>query len=216
MSLLTNLVIVLATFLTMEAIAWFAHKHVMHGFMWWFHKDHHVHEPGFFEKNDAFFLIFAVPSAYCFITGTLNGDFRVWIGLGILLYGICYLIVHDIFIHQRFKWLRRTDNAYFKAIRKAHLLHHKHLGPEDGECFGMLWAPYRLFKEALKTNSSLGSLPFDFPQPNIGHSGAPHVNNRPSPPKTGVKAVDFSVPLPRPGSQSKPDPDSENQSKGTR
>jgi beta-carotene 3-hydroxylase len=31
-------------------------------FLWYLHKDHHQVEPGFFEKNDAFFVIFAVPS----------------------------------------------------------------------------------------------------------------------------------------------------------
>ena len=203
MSFLINFGIVLATFFTMEAVAWFAHKYVMHGFMWWFHKDHHVHEPGFFEKNDAFFLIFAIPSAYCFITGTLNGDFRVWIGLGILLYGICYLIVHDIFIHQRLKWLRRTDNAYLKAIRKAHLLHHKHLGPEDGECFGMLWAPYRLFKEAMTTKSNLGSLPIEMPWIEPGYAGSSEGTAM-----KGAKQVDKGVNLPRPGAARKTRPNS--------
>lgn len=148
MSLTINFGVVALTFVLMEGVAWFAHKYVMHGFMWWFHEDHHVHKPGFFEKNDTFFLVFAIPSGYFFWMGTLSGDFRIWIGLGIALYGLCYLIVHDIFIHQRFKWLRKTDNVYFRAIRKAHLLHHKHLGPEDGECFGMLWAPLKLLKDA--------------------------------------------------------------------
>ena len=92
----------------------------MHGLMWYFHEDHHVHEPGFFEKNDAFFLIFAVPSAWCFITGSMaGGDFRVdrhrhcrlWLGV---------FPVHDIFIHQRFKIFTRTENVYLMAIRKAH------------------------------------------------------------------------------------------------
>ena len=151
--MLTNALIVLATFIVMEGVAWAAHKYVMHGFMWWFHEDHHVRDDSFFEKNDAFFLIFAIPSAYFFLTGTLNQDFRLWIGLGILLYGICYLIIHDVFIHQRFKFLRKTDNRYFRAIRKAHLLHHKHLGPEDGECFGMLWPPIKVWRaEARKSD----------------------------------------------------------------
>jgi hypothetical protein len=39
----------------MEFMAWFTHKFIMHGIMWYFHKDHH-HEPGFFEKT-TFFLI---------------------------------------------------------------------------------------------------------------------------------------------------------------
>ncbi len=148
MSVLAYIGITAATFCLMEVVAWSTHKYVMHGALWFFHRDHHNHEPGFFEKNDAFFLIFAIPSAYFFYAGALAGDFRFWIGLGIALYGCSYLIVHDIFIHQRIKWLRRTDNAYLRAIRKAHLVHHKHLDPEDGECFGMLWPPLKFYREA--------------------------------------------------------------------
>ncbi len=148
MTFLINAGIVVLTFLAMEGVAWFTHKYIMHGIMWRFHEDHHRHDhPGFFEKNDIFFLIFALPSAYFILTGTLNGDFRIWIGLGIALYGLSYLLVHDLFIHQRFKWPNRPRSAYLRAIQKAHLLHHKHLGPEDGEYFGMLWPTLRLFRE---------------------------------------------------------------------
>ncbi len=53
--MIQNILIVLATFIIMELVAWLAHKFVMHGFLWYLHKDHHQKEPGFFEKNDAFF-----------------------------------------------------------------------------------------------------------------------------------------------------------------
>jgi len=134
----------------MEFVAWFAHKYVMHGFLWYLHKDHHQHEPGFWEKNDAFFLIFAIPSASCYIIGSaVSGMFPLFfVGVGISLYGIAYFLVHDIFIHQRFKIFTRTKNRYLKAIRKAHKVHHKHLGPDEGECFGMLVVPPKYIKEA--------------------------------------------------------------------
>jgi beta-carotene 3-hydroxylase len=122
----------------------------MHGFLWYLHKDHHQHEPGFWEKNDAFFLIFAVPSAACYIIGSaVTSMFPLFfVGVGISLYGLAYFLVHDIFIHQRFKIFTRTNHKYLKAIRKAHKVHHKHLGPEDGECFGMLVVPPKYIKEA--------------------------------------------------------------------
>lgn len=148
LSILQSAGIVVATFIGMEGVAWLAHKYLMHGWMWYFHEDHHTHGPGFFEKNDAFFLIFAVPSAYCFIAGSIAGDFRFWIGVGIALYGLAYFLIHDVFIHQRFSWLKRSNNIYFRAIRKAHKVHHKHLTKEDGECFGMLFVPPKYFREA--------------------------------------------------------------------
>ena len=58
-------------------------------------------------------------------------------------YGLTYFLVHDIFIHQRFKWFRNANSRYGKAVRRAHKIHHKHLGKEDGECFGMLFFPLK-------------------------------------------------------------------------
>ena len=146
-----NILLVVATFFFMEFMAWFMHKYVMHGMGWYYHKDHHQHEPGFFEKNDVFFLIFAVPSWLFIMFGMMAGnDWRVFVGLGIAIYGLAYFLVHDVFIHQRFSWLKRTDNVYFRAIRKAHKVHHKHLGKEKGECFGMLVVPMKYFREASK------------------------------------------------------------------
>lgn len=143
---------IIVTFFFMEFMAWFTHKFVMHGLMWYFHKDHHQHEPGFFEKNDVFFLIFAIPSWLCIMLGMMNEAYiAVSIGAGIAIYGFCYFLVHDVFIHQRFKWFTRTDNVYFRALRKAHKVHHKHLGKEDGECFGMLIVPFKYYVEARKS-----------------------------------------------------------------
>jgi beta-carotene 3-hydroxylase len=140
--------IVVATFIGMESIAWLAHKYVMHGFLWSLHEDHHTKNPNsFFEKNDYFFVIFAVPGIVCILLGTVfNVPVTLPIGLGITIYGFAYFWVHEIFIHQRFKFLRNSNWAYFKAIRRAHKVHHKHLSKQDGECFGMLWVPIKYLK----------------------------------------------------------------------
>jgi beta-carotene 3-hydroxylase len=75
----------------------------------------------------------------------------VFIGFGIALYGFTYFMIHDIYIHRRFKWLRDIDHPYFYAIRKAHKVHHKKLGKSHGECFGMLIVPRKFYKEAVET-----------------------------------------------------------------
>ncbi|TMM31452.1 beta-carotene hydroxylase [Polaribacter aestuariivivens] len=141
--------ITLAVFLTMEGVTWLTHKYVMHGFGWFLHEDHH--EPGYphvFEKNDAFFIVFAVPSMALFYFGTYTAHtYLFFIGLGILCYGIAYFLVHDVLIHQRFKWFKNTNNKYLKALRKAHKVHHKNMGKEDSQCFGMLFVPLKYFRE---------------------------------------------------------------------
>ena len=102
----------------------------MHGFGWFLHEDHH--EPGYphvFEKNDAFFIVFAIPSMLLFYFGeNTSHTYLSFIGLGILCYGIAYFLVHDVLIHQRFSWFKRTNIKYFKALRKAHKVHHKNMG----------------------------------------------------------------------------------------
>lgn len=140
--------ITIFTFIAMEVITWLTHKYIMHGFMWYFHKDHH--QPRYqniFERNDVFFVIFAIPSILLFYYGLQgNLNYLFFIGLGVLLYGIAYFLVHDVLIHQRFKWFKKTTNKYLVGLRKAHKVHHKHLGKEDGECFGMLFVPLKYFK----------------------------------------------------------------------
>jgi len=133
------ILITLAVFVLMEGVTWLTHRYVMHGFLWVLHKDHHQKEDGFFEKNDWFFVIFAVPSWLCIMLGSMNQNYvAVSIGAGIAMYGAAYFLVHEIIIHQRFKLFTRSNNRYIRAIRWAHKMHHKHIGKEEGESFGML------------------------------------------------------------------------------
>lgn len=139
------------SFVAMEGVAWATHRYVMHGFLWVLHKDHHGNgRIGAFERNDLFFLIFAAPSVLLFALGHQHGPDApwTWIALGILLYGIAYFLVHEVFIHQRIKWLRNSRSTYFLALRRAHKVHHKHLEKDQGECFGMLLVPLKYFREA--------------------------------------------------------------------
>lgn len=139
----------LGTFFFMEFMAWFSHKYIMHGFLWYLHADHHKKDHGsWFERNDAFFLFYAVVSIVFFLLWKYDIlGIGLSIGLGIFAYGLAYFLVHDIFIHQRFKLFRTTNNRYAKAVRRAHKMHHKHIGKEHGECFGMLLVPFKYFKQ---------------------------------------------------------------------
>jgi len=150
MQTLLYIAIVLVTFCLMECVTWLTHKYIMHGLFWNLHEDHHNKSDHFFEKNDYFFVMFACVSMVFFCIGNFVEGYRFmfYIGIGITLYGIAYFMVHDVFIHQRFKWFNKTNNIYFRALRKAHKIHHKHLNKQEGECFGMLFVPLKYFKEA--------------------------------------------------------------------
>lgn len=145
---LTGTAIALATFCGMEVLTWLTHRFVMHGFLWYLHKDHHQKSHGVMEKNDWFSVIFAVPCIALFYFGTYTPHtWMFYVAVGILLYGLAYFFVHDIIIHQRIKWFTRSRNRYIRAMRWAHKMHHKHLNPENGESFGFLYVEKKYRKK---------------------------------------------------------------------
>jgi beta-carotene 3-hydroxylase len=154
--MLTYILITILTTFAMEFVAWFAHKYVMHGFLWSWHEDHHKPHTveGFFQKNDLFFLVFAVPSAASYIIGSaVEGYFALFfVGVGISIYGLIYFLIHDVYIHQRFKWFKQLDNWYSRGILRAHGAHHANQNKEDGISFGLLiFVPWRYFREERST-----------------------------------------------------------------
>ena len=140
------LYIVLA-YLFMEFVAWSNHKFIMHGFLWTWHADHHRkdHLKGIplntemkrFEKNDYFFLVYALPA--------------VFIAAGITLYGLTYFIIHDVIIHKRLRFpgLQNNLNRYFRAMVRAHTAHHHPKSKQDFRNYGLLVFPLRFYKESL-------------------------------------------------------------------
>ena len=82
---LGSLIFVL-TFLLMEFLAWATHKYVMHGFMWHWHADHHKKDhDNWFERNDLFFIFYAIVSMSFILVGDNTSMwFGIPIGFGIL------------------------------------------------------------------------------------------------------------------------------------
>ena len=145
MDWLVPLLIVLASVFAMEWVAWGSHKYIMHGFGWGWHRDHHEPHDRMFEKNDRFGLVGAALSITMFAIGSplvLGADAwwpGTWIGLGILIYGIIYTLVHDGLVHQR--WFRYIPRGgYLKRLVQAHNLHHATVSKEGGVSFGFVFA----------------------------------------------------------------------------
>lgn len=145
MSILAAALLVLATVAAMEAVAWASHKYIMHGFGWGWHRDHHEAHEGFFERNDLYALVGAAMSISMFAVGSplVMGEGAwepgTWMGLGILVYGIVYTLIHDGLVHQR--WFRHVPRrGYAKRLVQAHNLHHATLSKEGGVSFGFVLA----------------------------------------------------------------------------
>jgi beta-carotene 3-hydroxylase len=146
--------IIAATVLAMEWVAWASHKYVMHGFAWAWHRDHHEPHEGTLEKNDRFALVGAGVSIALFALGSplVMGSGAWWpgtcIGLGVLLYGAIYTLVHDGLVHQR--WFRHVPRGgYARRLVQAHKLHHATVSKHGGVSFGFVFVgdPVRLSDE---------------------------------------------------------------------
>ncbi|MGC6414983.1 MAG: beta-carotene hydroxylase [Bacteroidia bacterium] len=147
MNTLTNVGVLLAFFFLMEGVAWFTHKFIMHGFLWVWHKSHHEPRKGVLELNDLFGFMFAIPSVVLIVLGAAEFDWRFFAGLGIAFYGFAYFLVHDVFVHQRVKWLTKTQVPYFKAMRQTHHLHHAVHTKEGAQAFGFLFVLPRFYRK---------------------------------------------------------------------
>ena len=140
-TILFYMITTLFVFVLMEGVAWFLHKYVMHGFAWYLHEDHHRYTKHRFQKNDIFGVFFSLISFLFVLTGSLWGvDIRLAIGIGIMLYGIGYFLVHDIFFHRRIRIKYRPKSEYMKRVLAAHAVHHQKSTPRTGVNFGFLYA----------------------------------------------------------------------------
>jgi beta-carotene 3-hydroxylase len=145
MNMIAIIAIIISTVVAMEMIAWGAHKYIMHGFGWNWHRDHHEPHDNALEKNDLYGIAGAVLSISMFavgspmIMGASAWEPGTWIGLGVLFYGIIYTGIHDGLVHQRyFKYVPRS--GYAKRLVQAHKLHHATIGKEGGVSFGFVFA----------------------------------------------------------------------------
>jgi beta-carotene 3-hydroxylase len=156
---MVNIALILVAFCFMEFVAWFNHKFVMHGFLWKWHVDHHRKdhqqplpektEDKRLEKNDLFFLVYAIPAIVLLITGFAISYYPiVYIGFGITLYGLTYFIIHDIIIHKRINipFLHKRHHFLIKAVINAHKAHHWPKSKDDFHNFGLLVFPRRFLK----------------------------------------------------------------------
>ena len=154
LDILTNAAIFFATVALMEGVANFTHKYVMHGWLWVLHESHHRPRTGTFELNDLFAVFFSLPSILLIYIGTYSYGPALWVGLGILTYGLIYFIFHDVIVHKRLSFPYKFKGDYMLRIIQAHKLHHAVSTKEGAVSFGFLYASAaRDLKAELKKNA---------------------------------------------------------------
>jgi len=143
MSTLFGLSLFVVTVGLMEGFAYVMHRWVMHGPGWFLHKSHHRPRSGWFELNDLYAAIFAIPSILLLLGGVHLGwgDWAVWVGAGIAAYGAIYFGFHDVIVHQRIGHRYLPRSTYMKRIIQAHRLHHIVETRQGAVSFGFIYAP---------------------------------------------------------------------------
>ena len=137
------LLLFVVTIALMEGFAYVMHRWVMHGPGWFLHASHHRPRTGFFEANDLYFVIFAMPSILLLLGGVQWGwgNWATAVGAGVAAYGAIYLGFHDIIVHRRIETGYVPRSPYMKRIVQAHRLHHVVESRDGTVSFGFIWAP---------------------------------------------------------------------------
>ncbi|RYZ66828.1 MAG: hypothetical protein EOP05_18570, partial [Proteobacteria bacterium] len=139
------LLLFFGTFLGMEAVAYFAHKYLFHGVLWFLHKSHHEPRAPGLELNDIFGPFFAI-IAIVLIGGYAAPEYLEItrpIGAGMTLYGAVYFFIHDMYTHRRF-WKIDLPSKWLSTMRSAHRHHHSNIKKEGQEPFGFVF--YQTFE----------------------------------------------------------------------
>nr|AGN03857.1 beta-carotene hydroxylase [Scutellaria baicalensis] len=130
----------------MEFWARWAHKALWHASLWHMHESHHKPREGPFELNDVFAIVNAVPAiallSYGFFHKGLVPGLCFGAGLGITVFGIAYMFVHDGLVHRRFPVGPVANVPYFRRVASAHQLHHS--DKFQGVPYGLFLGPKEL------------------------------------------------------------------------
>ncbi len=128
-------VVFVSAFAAMEAVSYAAHRWVMHGRAMAWHRSHHAPPTGRFERNDVFPVVFSLPAIGLFVSAAagLTPPWTWWAAAGVTVYGVTYLVIHELAIHHRLD-ARIPDTRYVRWLRTSHAAHHI----DGGEPYGML------------------------------------------------------------------------------
>lgn len=151
MDILINAALFFGTLVAMEGVAWWTHRHVMHGWGWVWHQSHHEPRHGWFERNDLFAVLGAAISIALILYGTDGFGPSWWIGWGMAAYGALYFLLHDGLVHRRWPWRWQPKSGYLKRLIQAHKMHHAVHEKDGAVSFGFLYAkPLPVLKQELQ------------------------------------------------------------------
>ena len=139
--------VALVTAALMELWAGLLHGRFWHRVLWPVHRSHHRKRLGRFEANDALSILHAPIAIALILYGCMAApgplrEVAFGAGIGMTLFGLAYLLVHDGFVHGRLPVQVFGRIPFFSRVRDAHRVHHSRgrrepygffLGPQELE-----------------------------------------------------------------------------------
>jgi len=133
----------------MDGWAGLIHGRVWHTALWRLHVSHHRTRPGRFEANDALSVSHA-PIAIALILYGCRGtpgvarELAFGVGIGMSLFGVAYVLVHDGLVHGRLPVQALLSvpfvGGYLGTVVRAHRIHHT--GRAGGAPFSLFFGPW--------------------------------------------------------------------------
>jgi len=139
--------VAVVTAVAMEPWAAFLHDRLWHRALWPIHRTHHAPRRGVLEANDAL-ATFHAPIAMalipygCLFPATLAGQVAFGVGVGMTMFAIAYVLIHDGVVHGRLPVRRLLGLAYVRKVVRAHRAHHQN--QVGGYPFGLFLGPWEL------------------------------------------------------------------------
>lgn len=156
MTALVFLPVALFVACAMELWADLLHGKIWHGVLWVIHRTHHRKNTGRWETND-FLSVLHAPLAIAMIlygcrgpAGTLR-EVIFGVGIGMTLFGLSYLVVHDGLVHGRLPVAALGRIGYLRDVVAAHRFHHT----KNGAPYGLFLGPFHpAYKASLQASAT--------------------------------------------------------------
>ena len=125
---LVGAAIAIVVAVAMEPWARLLHGRLWHARLWSVHRSHHGRRAGRFERNDVLSATHAPFAAALVMIGcNLHGIAAaacIGTGVGMTIFGIAYVLVHDGYVHGRLPVRFLGRSAWLRRVRDAHAVHH--------------------------------------------------------------------------------------------
>lgn len=134
------------TAVAMDVWAALLHGAVWHGPLFPIHRSHHAPR-GRLEANDALSFLHAPIAIALVLYGCraapgLCREVAFGVGVGMTVFGLAYVVVHDGLVHGRLPVAFLERSRYLRRVARAHRVHHRETA--GGAPYGLFFGPHEL------------------------------------------------------------------------